>query len=121
MAELIVALAPLILLAGLALTAIFVPLQVLAGFALALMAVGFVLGMPAGLGYHVVLRRELLRVGPLPHRWYWSPQSHHHLLDASALGRLRPWFVVGAGGFLLIIIGFALAALALALWFRAGG
>jgi hypothetical protein len=121
MAELIVALAPLVLLAGLALIAMFVPLQVLTGFALALMAVGFVLGMPAGLGYHVVLRRELLRVGPLPRRWYWSPQAQHHLLDASALRRLRPWFVVGAAGFLVIIVGFALAVLALALWFRTGG
>src|SRR4051794_14130505 len=105
MAELIVALAPLMLLAGVALTAIFVPLEVLASFALALMAFGFLLGMPAGLGYHVVLRRELLRVGALPRGWYWRPQSHHPLLDASALRRLRPWFVVGAGGFLLIIVG----------------
>jgi len=121
MAELIVALAPLILLVGLALTAIFVPLQVLASFALALMALGFVLGMPAGLGYHVVLRRELLLVGALPRGWYWRPQKHHRLLDLPAQRRLRPWFVVGAGGFLLIVVGFALAALALALWFRTGG
>jgi hypothetical protein len=121
MAELIVALAPLLLLALLALTAMFVPLSVLASFALSLMAFGFVVGLPAGLGYHIVLRRELLRVGPLPRGWYWSPQTHHALLEGPAVRRLRPWFVVGAGGFLLIIVGFALAALALALWFRSGG
>lgn len=121
MAELIVALAPLLLLVGLALTATFVPLSALASFSLALMAFGFVVGLPAGLGYHIVLRRELLRVGPLPRGWYWNPQTHHASLDGQAVGRLRPWFVVGAGGFLLIIVGFALAALALALWFRSGG
>jgi hypothetical protein len=121
MAELIIALAPLLLLVGLALAAIFVPLSVLASSSLSLLAFGFLVGMPAGLGYHVVLRRELLRVGPLPRHWYFRPQTHHKLLDARAVRRLRPWFLVGASGFLLILVGFGLAALSLALWFRAGG
>jgi len=119
--ELLIAMAPLILLSALAVTAIFVPLQVVAAFALSLMAVGFLLGVPSGLAYHWVLRRELLRVGSLPPGWYWHPQHHHGGLSPNAIKRLRPWFLVGAGGFGLIILGFALAVLALAMWFRAGG
>lgn len=121
MTELLIALVPLLLLAGLALTALYVPLPLIGSFALSLMAVGFLFGVPAGLVFHLVLRRELLRVGALPRGWYWHPQRHTGPLQPAALRRIRPWFLLGAGGFVLIIAGFALSVLALALWFRAGG
>lgn len=121
MAELIIALAPLLVLAGIALLATLVPLAWIVSGSLALMVLGFVFGVPSGVYYHVLLRRELLRVGPLPKGWYWQPQRYHNALEPLAVGRLRPWFLLGAAGFGLIIFGFALAVLALALWFRTGG
>ena len=120
-AELIVALGPLLLLMSLALVALLVPLKVLAIAALVLTAIGWLVGLPSGLYYHVALRRELVRVGKLPRGWYWHPQRHHALLDHAALRRLRPWFMVGALGFMLIVAGCALALTALALWFRDQG
>ncbi len=118
MAELFIALAPLFALAGLAFAALLLPLAWIAGTALALMALGTLLGVPGGFYYHVVLRRELLRVGRLPRGWFWQPQRHHRLLDHAALRRLRPWFFVGGFGFASIITGALLALTALALWFR---
>jgi hypothetical protein len=120
-AELLIAMAPLLALAALALTAIFVPLQLVAGFALSLLAVGALIGLPSGLVYHLVLRRELRRLGSLPRGWYWHPQRYHDSLQPAAQRRMRPWFLLGAGGFGLILIGFALSVLALAMWFRSGG
>jgi hypothetical protein len=119
LAELLVALAPLLALFALALLALFVPFQLLAGVALALMAVGFVLGVPTGLYYHVLLRRELKARGALPNGWYWRPQEHQRALDTGAVRRLRPWFIAGGLGFLLIMTGFALSVTSLVLWFRA--
>ena len=121
MAELFIALAPLLALFALALLALLVPFQVLAGAALALMAVGFVLGVPTGLYYHLLLRRELRARGPLPKGWYWRPQEHQRALDARAVRRLRPWFIAGGLGFLLIMTGFSLAVTSLVLWVRAEG
>lgn len=121
MAELLIALAPLSLLVGLALFALLVPPKLVALTALALMALGLVGGVPSGLYYHVALRRELLRVGPLPRGWYWHPQRHHGRLDHAARQRLRPWFFVGGIGFLLICTGCALALTAAALWLRGEG
>jgi hypothetical protein len=119
LAELLIALAPLLALVGLALVALLVPFQQLAAAALAMMAVGFVIGVPSGLYYHVLLRRELAARGPLPRGWYWKPQEHQRALDRGVSRRLWPWFAVGGLGFLLIMTGFGLAVTALLLWFRA--
>ena len=118
MAELLVALAPLLVLAGLALVALFVPVEALAVGALALMAVGLVLGLPTGLYYHVLLRRELTAHGPAPAGWYWRPQKHHSELAPPARRRLMPWFWLGALGFLLICTGFCFAVTALMVHLR---
>jgi hypothetical protein len=118
-AELVIALAPLLALVALALLALFVPLQLLALGALALMALGFLLGVPTGLYYHVLLRRELLAEGALPKGWYWQPQKHHAALSRERGRRLLPWFLAGALGFALIMLGFLLAVTAFLLWFRA--
>ena len=118
MGELLIALLPIVLVAGLALLAIFIPLKALAASSLALMALGLVAGVPSGLLYHVLLRRELLQQGALPSDWYWHPQRYHAGLGRVASARLRPWFLAGALGFLMIVLGFVLAVTTLALWFR---
>jgi len=118
MQEVLLVLVVLALIA-LAMGVLLVPLKLLAITAGSLVAVGWLIGLPGGLYYHVALRRELLRVGPLPPRWYWNPVSHHERLDHAALRRLRPRFFVGGMGFLLIVAGCALALTALVLWFRA--
>lgn len=118
MAELLIALGPLLGLVALALFALLVPLHVLAIAALALVGVGFVLSIPAGLYYHLLLRRELLARGALPPGWYWRPQQYHAELDPDARRRLAPWFAVGVVVFVLTMVGFVLAVTALALWLR---
>jgi hypothetical protein len=77
------------------------------------MAVGSVFGFPTGFYYHVRLRRELLRIGALPERWWLHPVRHHDLLEADALRRVTPWFYVGGAGFVLILAGAASVGLGL--------
>lgn len=121
MAELLIALAPLVALAGLALLVLLVPLEIVAGLALSLIAVGVLVGVPTGLYYHVLLRRALLSRGRLPKGWYWKPQQHEATLERSSVQRLRPWFYVGGFGFLLVVTGFTLAVSALLVWLRTQG
>lgn len=118
MLELFIALAPLLALVGLALIALLVPIKLLAITSAVLTVLGWLVGAPCGFYYHVLLRRELILTGELPRGWYWHPQRHHARLDHVALRRLRPWFLVGGFGFLLIALGCALALMALVLWFR---
>ena len=118
MAELLIALAPLLALIGLALVAMFIPLPALVTAAFGLMGAGLALGVPTGLYYHVLLRRELSARGALPKGWYWRPQKFHAELDRTARRRLTPWFVAGALGFALINGGFALAVTALFMFLR---
>lgn len=118
MAEMLIAIAPLIGLAALALIGIYVPLPIIASAALSLMGVGLVFGLPCGLYYHVLLRRALLRQGALPKGWYWNPARHHEQLDDATERTLRPWIVSGALGFVAILLGLVLAITALFLWFR---
>jgi hypothetical protein len=121
MGELVVALAPLVLLALLALLVGYVPLSYIAGASVIMVVVGSLFGLPCGIWYHVVLRRELLRGGPLPKGWLWHPVQHHERLDRAGRARIRPWFLLGALGFGVIVGGALLGVLALALWYRAGG
>ncbi|MET0285581.1 MAG: hypothetical protein ABW352_13960 [Polyangiales bacterium] len=121
MGELVVALAPILLLALISIAASYVPLSYLAVGSLGLVALGSLFGLPCGLWYHVVLRRELLARGPLPRGWLWQPTHQHALLDEPARQRVRRWFVLGAVGFVVIVLGALLGVLALALWYRSGG
>lgn len=67
-------------------------------------AICFVVGAVAGLGYHVVLHRAL---APLPRGWWWSPTRLHERLDSDQRRRVMPWFVVGAAGFVGSLLGCA--------------
>lgn len=72
--------------------------------AIGFVAISFVVGTVAGVGYHVVLHREL---APLPRGWWWTPTSLHERLDPPARRRVIPWFVVGAAGFVGSLLGCA--------------
>jgi hypothetical protein len=72
--------------------------------AVAFVVLSFLVGVIAGLGYHVVLHREL---APLPRGWWWSPTRLHARLGPAQRRRVMPWFVVGAAGFVGSLLGCA--------------
>jgi len=116
--ELLVVLVGVGVLGGAALlVATLPPLTLLYGAA-GLSGLGCLLGFPFGALYHLVLRRELLRQGPLPRGWIWHPTRLHGQLAPEGLARVRPWFVLGALGFLLVMLGAGLATVTLATHFR---
>jgi hypothetical protein len=101
------------LLALLALGVALSPPLVLLWVSLGAMLLGSLLGVPFGLRYHLLLRRELLRLGKLPARWYWHPTRLHEQLDAPGHARVRLAFLLGAWGFGLIMLGCGLATVTL--------
>jgi len=84
---------------------ITLPPQYLIIAGLGALALGSIVGIPAGVYYHVVLRRLLLTHGPLPERWWLHPVQLHDDLDTDERGRFMPWFYVGGVGFVLTIVG----------------
>jgi hypothetical protein len=106
--ELVVTALGLALLAGIALAVAALPPLVLLWVAAAVSGLGCLLGIPGGIAYHVTLRRELLRQGALPRGWLWHPSRLHDQLDDDANARIRPWFLMGALGFMLIMLSAAL-------------
>lgn len=117
MLELLAVVVGLALLGGGALLVATLPPLTLLWTSAALSAVGCLVGVPCGALYHLVLRRELLREGPLPSGWLWHPTRHHGQLAATGRARIWPWFVLGALGFLLVMLGASLATLTLATHF----
>ena len=113
MPELLLTALGLTLLGGLAFAVAVVPPFLLLWTAAALSGLGCLLGVPGGVAYHLALRRELLRQGELPHGWLWHPTRLHDQLDDSANERIRPWFLLGGFGFLLIMLGASLATVTL--------
>jgi hypothetical protein len=113
MVETLIVLGGVLALAGMALLALSVPPLTLAYVCVGMLAAGFMIGLPAGFYYHLLLRRELLKLGALPRNWYVRPFEHHELLEDDALARLRPWWSVGGFGFLLIVLALALATVVL--------
>jgi hypothetical protein len=79
---------------------------------------GIALGLPGGVVYHVLLRRELLRLAALGPGWIWRPTAFHGALDEPGLARVRPWFLVGGSGFGLIVLGTALLVVTMVTHFR---
>jgi hypothetical protein len=116
--ETLVVVAGVALLGGLAfMVASLTPLTLLwcAG---GVMALGIVLGVPGGIVYHVLLRRELMRLSALVAGWIWRPTAFHDALDEPGIARIRPWFLLGGFGFLLIMLGGALLVVTLLTHFR---
>ena len=81
-----------------------------AGFWLTVAGLGF--GVPAGVFYHVLLRRSLLAAGALPERWWWSPTALHDWIPDADRARVLGWCYAGAAGFAVSVAGCALVALA---------
>lgn len=107
MFEALIAFGVVLLLGGLALLAT-IPLETAMEWGSWGIAAGFVLGVPTGFIYHVLLWQELRRVGPVPRGWIWNPFAHHHRISRLAEGRVMPWAIAGAVGFVLIVLGIAL-------------
>lgn len=116
--ETLVVVGAVTLLGGLAwLVAALTPLTLLwcAGIVIGL---GVAIGVPGGIVYHVLLRRELVRLAALVPGWIWRPTAFHGALDEAGIARIRPWFFLGGSGFLLIVSGTALLVVTMVTHFR---
>ena len=71
---------------------------------------GMGLGVPTGFWYHVKLRRALARVGVLPPGWWLRPVALHDRMRPEDRAGVLSWFFLGGLGFLVTLIGCALAA-----------
>jgi hypothetical protein len=85
--------------------AISLQLDVLLIVAGTCVAIGCVLGLPAGVLYHLTLYRCLIKRGAVTRDFVWHPTRYHALLRADEARRVMPWFALGAFGFGLIILG----------------
>ena len=74
-------------------------------------ALGFLLGLPPALVYHLRLRAALKRRDRLPPRWWLEPSRLHRHLEAADRPRVIPWFVAGAVGFVVVVVGCGLVVL----------
>lgn len=66
---------------------------------------GLVVGLPTGLAYHVQLRRELARCGPLAARWWLHPTGQHGRLDEAGKEAIRRMFRLGGAGCGVVFLG----------------
>ena len=85
--------------------AVFLPIRGLMEMGAWMVAAGFALGIPTALVYHVLLYRAMARAGVLEKGWYWRPTSFHSRVIPSDYRRLRPWFMTGGGGFVIVVLG----------------
>jgi hypothetical protein len=88
-----------------------IELQVVIGSALVL--IGLFGGGSAGVVYHWLLRRTLLRLSRGTRGWVWAPVSRHAVLDERGRREVLPWFRVGAVGFFVCLAGIGVLAVAL--------
>jgi hypothetical protein len=79
--------------------------DLLFGGGLSLVVLGMLIGVPAGLYYHVLLYRTLAPRGALGRAWWLHPTGLHARLGAADRPRVMRWFGVGAVGFVLAIGG----------------
>jgi len=70
-----------------------------------MLAGGLLIGIPTGIWYHVELYKQLSPRITLPRRWWRAPVELHPQLTPQEYRKVRPWFVVGAVGFLLCCLG----------------
>lgn len=66
---------------------------------------GFVVGVPTGLVYHVLLYRTLHPRGELPPGWIWRPLRYNARLEPSERNHVLSWCYVGGLGFVIICVG----------------
>jgi len=70
-------------------------------------ALGLIIGVAAGVVYHVALFRALSPLGMLRPGWWWQPTNLHVHLSSALRRRVMPWFHAGAAGFLVALSGCA--------------
>lgn len=73
---------------------------------------GLVVGVPAGVLYHVQLRRELARAGGVPRGWIWRPTELHAVVPEHDRMRFLPSFWLGAVACGVVFFGCAVVFIA---------
>jgi hypothetical protein len=96
---------------GLPLVVSVAPWEIVFGAGAGLIALGMLVGVPAGAYYHWLLYRALGPRAELGAGWWWRPTLRHGALAASDRRRVLRWFYVGAAGFLIAMVGCALFAI----------
>ncbi|MEL6179650.1 MAG: hypothetical protein AAFS10_11895 [Myxococcota bacterium] len=76
--------------------------------------IGMALGVPTGVVYHVQLYRKLNHRDALPNDWIWRPIGCNELLTPHERGAVIPWSIAGGVGFVIVVLGILIVALALA-------
>ena len=111
MFEALLVLGGLVAIGLIALITVTVTPPVMVGLGFMTLVAGLLVGVPTGAWYHVVLYRTLARRMTLPRRWWRKPVDLHPLLTPQEYQGVRPWFLIGAAGFLLCLVG-GIAAIA---------
>lgn len=94
------------------------PVEWILDGAAALLVIGFALGVPTGLWYHVALVRAVGAREVLPPRWWLRPTALHDRLRPDERPQVLRWFYAGGLGFAFTALGCVVlggAALRLAL------
>ncbi|MBU6160269.1 MAG: hypothetical protein KGO50_04045 [Myxococcales bacterium] len=75
-------------------------------------ALGFLLGVPPAVVYHVRLWQELTLAGASTRGIIWNPIRFHDQVPWHRQNRFLPWFYAGGVGFVIVVLGVALMGLA---------
>lgn len=86
----------------------FVPWELLFRGGILVIVAGFVLGVPTGAVYHLLLYQALAPRGELPKGWIWRPIRLNEKLKAEERGPIVAWCYAGGLGFVLIVLGILL-------------
>ena len=84
---------------------LLIPYDTAESLGLMLIGVGFAVGVPTGVVYHVQLYRKLAPRGELPRGWIWNPIRYHHFLRRHERFAVLSWCYTGAAGFVVIVLG----------------
>ena len=77
-------------------------------------ALGFLLGLPPAVVYHVRLWQELKLAGLSTKGMIWNPIRFHDLVPWHRQNRFLPWFYAGGAGFVIVVLGGVLMCMAIA-------
>lgn len=105
MLELLLVLSGMVAIGLAGLVSIVITPQLMVELGFWVLAVGLLIGIPTGFWYHVALYRQLSPRIALPSRWWRAPVELYPQLTPAEYRQVRPWFVVGAAGFLLCCLG----------------
>lgn len=72
---------------------------------LGLTALGFVVGAPTAIVYHVLLYRAIGQRVELPKGWYWSAMPYNEHLLPIQRRLVMTWCYISAAGFVVTVLG----------------